>query len=284
MLVLGDSYTIGQSVPVNDRWPFQLADSLVAVGVLTDTIHFIATTGWRTDELLNAISGKDLENGNYNLVSLLIGVNNQYQERPFSQYATEFPILLDSAIRFAGGDKSHVFVVSIPDYAYTPVGQQSSDPAQVSNEIDLYNNYNKYIADSLGITYFNITGLSRLGLLQPTYVANDGLHPSTLQYSKWVELMIQNMHPEVLTRIHLPYNKLNAYLYPNPASCRLFIETGMPGQEYQLRIYSAAGILEIDRKFCGSSSSVDIAVLPPGLYTCKINSGHRYVVKKLVID
>src|SRR5664279_4313226 len=109
-LALGDSYTIGESVAPTLRWPMQLSDSLQARGIPTDTLRIIATTGWRTDNLINAIKNQHLESQNYNLVSLLIGVNNQYQGRPFSQYVTEFPALVDSAIRYAGGDKTKVFI------------------------------------------------------------------------------------------------------------------------------------------------------------------------------
>ena len=116
-LALGDSYTIGQSVAASDRWPAQLMDSLALRGLVIDTLGIIATTGWRTDNLINAITNQNLQKQHYSLVSLLIGVNNQYQGSPFTQYKNEFPQLLDSAIRYAGGDTSHVFVVSIPDYA-----------------------------------------------------------------------------------------------------------------------------------------------------------------------
>jgi lysophospholipase L1-like esterase len=186
-LALGDSYTIGQSVTTNQRWPAQLRDSLVTRGINTDDLRYIATTGWRTDNLINATKNQDLGNQNYNLVSLLIGVNNQYQNRPFTQYVAEFPALLDSAIRYAGNDPSHVFIVSIPDYAFTPFGQQSGNPNQISAELDQYNGYSRQIADSLGITYFDITPISRLGLQHPEYVASDGLHPSGIQYTEWVK-------------------------------------------------------------------------------------------------
>src|SRR6187402_3441111 len=98
MLALGDSYTIGQSVAAGQRWPAQLGDSLVKRGYQIDEITYIATTGWRTDNLIQAVKGQNLQNQNYNLVSLLIGVNNQYQHTPFSKYENEFPALLDSAI------------------------------------------------------------------------------------------------------------------------------------------------------------------------------------------
>lgn len=191
MLALGDSYTIGQSVATGMRWPTQLGDSLIKRGYQIDEIRYIATTGWRTDDLVQAIKGQNLQSQNYNLVSLLIGVNNQFQHAPFSKYESEFPALLDSAIRYAGGDPSRVFVVSIPDYAFTPYGQGSSNPNTISIELDQYNNYAKSIADAKGVVFFNITPISRLGVQKPEYVANDNLHPSGIQYTEWVKLMLE---------------------------------------------------------------------------------------------
>jgi acyl-CoA thioesterase-1 len=143
MLALGDSYTIGQSVATGMRWPTQLGDSLIKRGYQIDEIRYIATTGWRTDNLVQAIKGQNLQSQNYNLVSLLIGVNNQFQHTPFSKYESEFPALLDSAIRYAGGDPSRVFVVSIPDYAFSPYGQSTSNPNAISTDLDNYNAYAK---------------------------------------------------------------------------------------------------------------------------------------------
>src|SRR5688572_15330766 len=140
-------------------------DSLESRGFAIDTLRIIAATGWRTDNLINAIRNQNLEEQEYNLVSLLIGVNNQYQNRPFSQYVTEFPTLLDSAIRYADGHASHVFVVSIPDYAFTPFGQ-NLNPAEISMEIDQYNAFNQQVADSMGVAYFDITPISRQGLIR----------------------------------------------------------------------------------------------------------------------
>lgn len=285
ILALGDSYTIGQSVSVNERWPVQLSDSLVKIGVLTDTIRIIATTGWRTDQLLAAINGQELEKQNYNLVSLLIGVNNQFQAQPFSQYVTQFPALLDSAIRYAGGENKHVFVVSIPDYAYTPFGQQSSNPSQISTEIDQYNQYNKHIADSLDVTYIDITPISREGLQTPSYVASDGLHPSGAQYSKWVELMLTKMNAEVLTGISNSKNEngLSVSLYPNPAKDLVSIR--FPGTiENSFEIYNATGNLVLKDTTSKAVITLKISTFPAGLYTCKLSSGNEYVVKKLIIQ
>lgn len=188
-LALGDSYTIGQGVAVADRWPEQLLDSLQARGYVSDTLVIIATTGWRTDQLLNAVAGKRLEDKQFNMVSLLIGVNNQYQNRPIAQYRPQLEALIDSALRYVGGQTQRVLVLSIPDYAYTPFGQQGN-PLAISQQIDLYNHIKQSVCDSLGIAYFNITEISRQGLNDPTLVANDQLHPSGKQYGLWVQQLM----------------------------------------------------------------------------------------------
>jgi lysophospholipase L1-like esterase len=284
-LALGDSYTIGQGVPASGRWPVQLADSLNARGIMTDTLSIIATTGWRTDNLLNAITNQNLESRNYNFVSLLIGVNNQYQNRPFSQYQAEFPALLDSAIRYAGGDKSRVFVVSIPDYAYTPYGQQSGLATIISAEIDQYNLYNQHVADSMQVTYFDITPISRQGLQYPSYVAPDGLHPSSEQYTKWVELMLQAIdnQPSAVQPVEAGKG-LPVVISPNPATDLIRIE--VPGaaaaQVISAGIYTLNGKLVLEKNFTGSSCSLSLAALPDGTYMVKIIAGEAQAVKKVV--
>lgn len=187
-LALGDSYTIGQSVPESSRWPVQLTKKLVDNGIVTsDTTQIIAVTGWTTQNLLKGIESKNPAH-DFDLVSLLIGVNNYYQfkEAALPDYEKEFVQLLDSAIHFAGGDKKKVFVVSIPDYAYTPSLNGSKT---VSEGIDLFNASNKRLTDSMGVDYVNVTPISRRGLDEPDLVASDDLHPSGKQYTLWVEEM-----------------------------------------------------------------------------------------------
>ncbi|WP_026712110.1 SGNH/GDSL hydrolase family protein [Flavobacterium filum] len=190
-LALGDSYTIGQNVCQTCRFPVQLKDSLTKYLPSSDKllVKVVAQTGWTTTNLKNAIAYENLDS-EYDLVTLLIGVNNQYQNRPFSLYESEFPELLQTAITLAKGDKKRVIVVSIPDYAFTPFGQSSSNPQNISNQLDNYNAFAKSHAESLGITFINITDITREGLNNPNLVASDNLHPSQLAYRKFVERML----------------------------------------------------------------------------------------------
>lgn len=192
LLALGDSYTIGESVGLSSRWPMQLVDSIQKRGVDCLPPKIIATTGWRTDNLKNAISRTKFKKEEpFNVVSLLIGVNNYYQGKSAESYAPEFEELLKTAIQLAGGDKSSVFVLSIPDYGYTPFGKDNQQ--KISEGIDAYNAVNKSITDKYGIKYFNITDISRRGLDEPDLVAPDGLHPSEKMYSQWVEVILKDI-------------------------------------------------------------------------------------------
>lgn len=180
-LALGDSYTIGQGVSPDMRWPNQLSAALESEDIHVKDLDIIAQTGWTTTNLLNGI---DMVNpGPYDMVSLLIGVNNQYQSKPFELYETEVEILLNKAVQLAGSiDK--VFVVSIPDYGVTPYGLGNEE--QIAQELDEYNAYMKSRCDALGIPFINITEISReLGNSEGA-LANDNLHPSGEQYAAWV--------------------------------------------------------------------------------------------------
>ncbi len=191
-LALGDSYTIGESVPYAKRYPVQLAQALQEKGLKIDETKIIAQTGWTTSELKNGIDQANISNNTYDLVSLLIGVNNQYRGRSLEEYKQEFTALLLQAVTFAGGNKEQVFVLSIPDWGYTPFGQDRQET--VSAEIDQFNAVNRHITDSVGITYFDITPISRMGLEDPELVASDGLHPSGKMYSQWVTLMVDEVY------------------------------------------------------------------------------------------
>jgi len=185
-LALGDSYTIGQSVASSENFPTQTVNILRAHHLTVSDPDIIATTGWTTSDLIAAIS-----NGNqriYSCVTLLIGVNNQYQGRSTEVYKSEFKSLLESAIRYAGNSKEHVYVLSIPDYSVTPFARRL-DTSKIAKEIDLYNLINKTIALQLGVHYLDITPISRESKNDPLLIAADGLHPSAVQYKKWAYLL-----------------------------------------------------------------------------------------------
>ena len=180
-LALGDSYTIGESVPASDRFPVVLAKTLK----LSEP-EIIAKTGWTTDELNAAIDAASPK-GPYELVTLLIGVNNQYRGRDAEQYRGEFVGLLQRAIGFAGGDKKKVIVVSIPDWGVTPFAE-GRDRAKIASEIDRYNAVNREESERAGVLYVDITPISRQG--GASLVAGDGLHPSGEQYLQWVKTIV----------------------------------------------------------------------------------------------
>ncbi|MEL6134279.1 MAG: SGNH/GDSL hydrolase family protein [Bacteroidota bacterium] len=190
-LALGDSYTIGESVATSDRWPAQLVDTLTRARVDIEAFRIIARTGWTTDELTTALVDS-MPIGTFDMVSLLIGVNNQFRGYPFAQYEQEFIALVDSAVKYAGGDTSKVFVVSIPDYGVTPFGQ-TRDADKIAQELDQYNAYAQQVCEARSIPFFNITPISREALNDPTLVAADGLHPSGEMYQQWVELMVADV-------------------------------------------------------------------------------------------
>ncbi|MDX1628541.1 MAG: SGNH/GDSL hydrolase family protein [Fulvivirga sp.] len=186
-LALGDSYTIGEKVKPAYRWPEQLVDSLRSRGIAIHDPQIIAKTGWRTDELAAAIDKVDPPT-DFDLVGLLIGVNNQYQGKSSASYRPEFRALLRTAIRHAGGEPENVFVVSIPDYGYTPFGAEKQK--SISEALDEYNEINKEEAFRLGVQYFHITDISRSR--DEDLVASDELHPSGQQYALWVKRILSD--------------------------------------------------------------------------------------------
>ncbi len=197
-LALGDSYTIGQSVCETCRFPEQLRKKIADLNPKNTYISkIIATTGWTTNDLISAINAQSL-NPNYDLVTLLIGVNNQYQGKPFSIYENEFPELIFKAIALARGDRSNVIVVSIPDYAFTPFGKQTANPSKISSEIDNYNAFAKKYCLEQNIEFISITDITRQGFVNPLLVAQDRLHPSELAYS----LFVERIFPKAIMILH----------------------------------------------------------------------------------
>ncbi|MDC1259663.1 SGNH/GDSL hydrolase family protein [Flavobacteriaceae bacterium] len=190
LIALGDSYTIGQSVCETCRFPAQLKDSLQTYFSVLDTfnLQIIARTGWTTSNLKSEIVAADLQT-DFDLVTLLIGVNNQYQNKPFSLYETEFVELINTAVSLVGNTASKLIVVSIPDYAYTPFGQ-GRNPENISSQLELYNSFARTYCENNGIKYVNITDITQDGLNNPLLVASDNLHPSALAYTKFVERIL----------------------------------------------------------------------------------------------
>ncbi|GAB2521299.1 SGNH/GDSL hydrolase family protein [Spirosoma aerophilum] len=194
-LSLGDSYTIGESVPEADRWSVQLAGMLRKEGIDVANPDIIAKTGWTTAELQEAIKASGNQN-TYGLVSLLIGVNNQYRGQSPDRYRAEFIQLLQTAAQFAGGKPTHVFVLSIPDWGASPFAA-GRDKAKVAREIDQFNAIAKEECRKAGIAYVDITPLSRSATGDATQFASDGLHYSGRQMQQWAEKAL----PVAKTRI-----------------------------------------------------------------------------------
>ncbi|MBE0610802.1 MAG: SGNH/GDSL hydrolase family protein [Dehalococcoidia bacterium] len=187
-LALGDSYTIGESVDAEERWPVQLAAMLRERGIDVAEPEIVATTGWTTDELASAIVERE-PRGPYGLVSLLIGVNNQYRGQLLEEYRNQFYGLLEQAIAFAGDEPGRVLVLSIPDWGVTPFAD-GRDRDQIAREIDAFNAVNRDESASAGARYVDVTPISRMAASDRRLVAEDGLHPSGLTYRAWAELAL----------------------------------------------------------------------------------------------
>lgn len=184
-LALGDSYTIGESVLTSENFPNQTVQLLKSQGYDFKSPEIVATTGWTTDELQNNINNRTFS-APYDIVTLLIGVNNQYRGRFVNTYKPEFENLLKQAMQFAGGKAEHVIVLSIPDWGVTPFAT-GRDRDRITREIDEYNAANKTISEKYNVNYIDITPWTREAANDPTFVAPDGLHPSAKEYKRWSE-------------------------------------------------------------------------------------------------
>ncbi len=184
-LALGDSYTIGESVPVYQSFPYQTVQLLRKKGMAVHAAEIVAKTGWTTDELMAGID-KTVFEKNYDIVTLLIGVNNQYRGKSADAYAIEFEALLNKAIAFVAGNKKQVYVLSIPDWGATPFAE-GRDRKKIASEIDVFNSINKKITEARGVKYISITEGTREVPSNPKLVAKDGLHPSGDDYARWAE-------------------------------------------------------------------------------------------------
>lgn len=194
-LALGDSYTIGESVSESERWPILLSKILTLNGLEVTSPQIIAQTGWTTDELKEKIFSEKITK-TYDLVSLLIGVNNQYRGRSVEQFQAEFIDLLETAIKYSGNTPESVFVVSIPDWGKTPFGGKGQNKT-ISEQIDLFNKVKKLETDKKGVLFIDITPISRQAINDASLIAEDGLHPSGKMYQQWAELIV----PKLLKKI-----------------------------------------------------------------------------------
>ena len=187
----GQLHTIGESVAAGERFPSQLAEMLRERGVKIDDPLIIAKTGWTTDELTAAMNQADVDDRTFELVTLLIGVNNQYRGRDVEEYRAQFVALLSRAIRLAKNKSARVIVLSIPDWGVTPFADRNKrDSAKVADEINLFNEVNREETEKVGARYVDITPISRTSKTRPTLLAPDGLHPSGEQYAQWAKLTL----------------------------------------------------------------------------------------------
>ena len=201
-LALGDSYTIGESVTENERWPNQLAElvkSSPQFGGIEGGVEvtIIARTGWTTDELWQGIQA-DPPQGTFDLVSLLIGVNNQYRGYDINEYREQFRFLLDKSIEYAGNDANRVIVLSIPDWGVTPFAS-GRDREQIAKDIDAFNSVNWEESEKAGVHFVDITPISREAITDLSLIASDGLHPSGKMYFEWAKLAL----PEALKALEV---------------------------------------------------------------------------------
>lgn len=189
-LALGDSYTIGEAVAENMRWPNQLVKKWNGNNPKYNPAEIIARTGWTTDELLLALNENPPLRTTYDTVSLLIGVNNQYRGRSISVFEDELIVLIQKAIAFAGNDVQNVFAVSIPDWGVMPFAE-GRDRQEIATQIDAFNAVVRRQAENFGIAFIDITPISREASANARLIASDGLHPSGYQYTLWANAIIQ---------------------------------------------------------------------------------------------
>jgi lysophospholipase L1-like esterase len=187
-LALGDSYTIGEGVAEADRWPVQLAARLRERGIAIAEPEIVARTGWTTTELASGIREASPQ-GPFSLVTLQIGVNDQYRRLGIEDYRRELTALLDRAVDFAGGHPNRVLVLSIPDWGVTPFAA-GRDPAEIASQIDRFNAVSLEQAVRARARYLDVTPASRRAAIDPALLAADGLHPSAAMYAEWVDLAL----------------------------------------------------------------------------------------------
>jgi len=194
-LALGDSYTIGEMVPESQRWPVQLVNRLNENGFKVAPPKIIAKTGWTTGNLLNAMRSELNYTRKFDLVSILIGVNNQYQGKTIEEYEEELREIFNLALNHSKRREKGVFALSIPDYGVTPFGEENAET--IRQEIDEFNAVFKKVAKEFEVDFYNITPISREAERDADLIAEDGLHPSGLMYRYWVDEIIDEI-PQML--------------------------------------------------------------------------------------
>ena len=192
-LALGDSYTIGELVELKNSWPHQLVQRVQTDGLTVENPKIIAVTGWRTDELLEAIKKEHINPNSFDVVSLLIGVNNQYQGKPFQQYEVEFKQLLEKAISISKHGSQGVFVVGIPDYSSTKFAIDAGKP-NIKSDLKAYNAYAQQVCKAYNVPFYDILELAHELNKSPEMLAKDQLHPSQLQYTEWVNYFYEDVY------------------------------------------------------------------------------------------
>ena len=183
-IALGDSYTIGEGVNEDERWPNQFVDVAYENGVDFDQPMIIAETGWKTYDLLNAINQTNFTK-KYDYISLLIGVNNQFNSRPIDEFEEDLNKLMDEMKRIKKND-GNIIIISIPDWGYTPFGQ-SNDMSDISEKINLFNSSLRKFASTNDLKYVDVTEISRRAINEPNLITNDNLHPSGIMYLEWAK-------------------------------------------------------------------------------------------------
>lgn len=204
-LALGDSYTIGESVDYEERWPVQLVELLRGAGLAVAAPEFVAETGWTTSRLARAVD-EAMPDGPYGIVSLQIGVNNQFQGGDLEVFRSEFRDLLERAITLGGGRSERVLVLSIPDYSVTPFAE-NLPRSRISYEIGLFNDVLREEAAAVGARFVDVTPSSEAAADDETLLAFDGLHPSGVMYAEWAELALPEATAALLTAEQLTETK-----------------------------------------------------------------------------
>lgn len=191
-LALGDSYTEGTSELQRNGWPAQLVSLLNKKKIPVTSPKIVAKAGWTTTDLIRQIDSENL-NSNYKLVSLLIGVNNQYQGLPLETFKAEFPALLETAIRLANNNPNNVFVLSIPDWSVTPFAR-FKDKEKITEELMTYNSIIEDVANQYNVQFIEITNLSKKAAFNRSLIASDSLHPSGKMYKTWAKKIVKKRY------------------------------------------------------------------------------------------